>query len=61
MPGSTNPLPEPILTFLSEGSPRTNLVYINSSPPGQNDRHLADDVLKCIFVNENFCILIIFH
>ena len=38
--------------------------YINcctvfiSSPPGQNDRHFADDIFKCIFVNEKFCILI---
>ena len=26
--------------------------------PGQNGRHLADDVLACIFVNEKVCILI---
>ena len=31
---------------------------INSSPPGQNGRQFADDSLKCIFVNEKFCILI---
>ena len=31
--------------------------YINSSPPGQNGRHFADDVFGCIFVNEKFCIL----
>ena len=30
----------------------------NSSPPGQNGRHFADDIFRCIFVNENFCILI---
>ena len=30
----------------------------NSSPPGHNDRHLADDILKRIFVNKRFCILI---
>ena len=31
----------------------------NPSPPGQNGRHFADDIfLKCIFVNEKFCILI---
>ena len=30
----------------------------NSSPPGQNGRHFADDSFKCIFVNEKFCILI---
>ena len=31
---------------------------VNSSPPGQNGRHLADDIFRCIFVNEKFCILI---
>ena len=30
----------------------------NSSPPGQNGRHLADDIFRCIFVNENYFILI---
>ena len=29
-----------------------------SSPPGQNDRHFADDIFRCIFVNEKICILI---
>ena len=31
---------------------------VNSSPPGQNGRHVADDIIRCIFVNEKFCILI---
>ena len=31
---------------------------INSFPPGQNGRHFAGDIFICIFVNENFCILI---
>ena len=31
---------------------------INSFPSGQNGRHFADDVFKCIFVNEKFCISI---
>ena len=31
---------------------------INSSPLGQNGPHFADDIFRCIFVNENFCILI---
>ena len=31
---------------------------VNSSPPGQNGRHFADDIFRCIFVNEKFCILI---
>ena len=31
---------------------------LNSSPPGQNGRHFADDIFRCIFVNEKLCILI---
>ena len=31
---------------------------INSSPPGQNGRHFADDIFKYIFVNEKLCSLI---
>ena len=40
---------------------RRNITYgwtVNSSPPGHNGRHFADDVLKRIFFNENCCILI---
>ena len=32
--------------------------YINSYPAGQNGRHFTDDISRCIFVNETFCILI---
>ena len=28
----------------------------NSQRPRQNGRHFADDILKCIFLNENVCI-----
>ena len=28
-----------------------------TSSPGQNDRHFPDDILKCIFLNENVWIL----
>ena len=31
---------------------------VNSSPPGQNGRHFADDVFRCIFMNEKLSILI---
>ena len=31
---------------------------LNLSPPGQNGRYFADDILRCIFVNERFRILI---
>ena len=27
---------------------------LNSSPPGQDGRHFADDIFTCIFVNEKF-------
>ena len=30
----------------------------NSSPLGQNGRQFADDIFRCIFVNENVCISI---
>ena len=30
----------------------------NSSTPGENGRHFADDIFKCIFFDEKFCILI---
>ena len=35
-----------------------HLWWVNTSPPGQNDRYFADDILICILVNEKFCILI---
>ena len=31
---------------------------VNSSAPWQNGRHFADDIFRCIFVNEKFYILI---
>ena len=31
---------------------------INSSTPWQSGRHFADDIFRCIFLNEKFCILI---
>ena len=36
----------------------SNIVAINTLRPRQNGRHFADDIFKCIFVNENVCILI---
>ena len=32
--------------------------FFNSSPLGQNGRHFADNIFKCIFMDEKFCILI---
>ena len=34
------------------------LVKFNSSPPGQNGHRFPDDIFRCIFMNEKFCILI---
>ena len=34
------------------------LVLINSSPPGQNGCYFADNIFRCIFMNEKFWILI---
>ena len=31
---------------------------VNSLTPGQNGCHFTDDIFRCIFVNEKFCILI---
>ena len=33
-------------------------ISFNSSPPGQDGRHIADDTFNCIFVIEKFCIKI---
>ena len=32
--------------------------WFDSSPPNKNGRHFPDDIFKCIFMNETFCILI---
>ena len=31
---------------------------LNAFPPGQNGRHFPDDISKCIFMNEEFRILV---
>ena len=36
----------------------TRFHCVNSSSPGQNGRHFPDDIFKCVFMNEKFCILI---
>ena len=33
-------------------------LWLTLSPPSQNGHHFAEDVSKCIFVNEKFCLLI---
>ena len=47
-----------VLRLVKHDDHRADLRFINSSPPGQNGRCLADDIFKCIFMNEKFCILI---
>ena len=36
-------------------------IFITTLRPEQNGRHFAYNIFKCIFWNENFCILIEFH
>ena len=48
----------PVIMSFSQNKVEALEGSINSSPPGQNGRHFADDVCRCIFVNEKFCILI---
>ena len=31
---------------------------LQTSSPAQNGRHFADNIYKCIFLNQKFCILI---
>ena len=35
-----------------------DVLTLNSSPPGQNGRHFADDIFKRVFLNEKVRILI---
>ena len=35
-----------------------SIYKFNSSTPGQNAAHFADDIFRCIFPNEKYCILI---
>ena len=37
---------------------RDESINLNSFLPGQNGRNFEDDIFRCIFVNENLCILI---
>ena len=53
---------ERLLTRKSCFKDRSSCFYFvwsfNSSPPGQIDHHFADDIFRCIFVNEKCCIVI---
>ena len=37
---------------------RRGIFSLTHSPPGQNGRHFADEILRCLFENEKFWILI---
>ena len=63
--GITHPVPndEPLtnhylMTHPTDVLCSTGLQWVNSFSPVQNGRHFADDIFRCIFVNETFCILI---
>ena len=51
------PLPAPNQAWWVD-TLRYFLIYYNSSPPGLNGRHFADDIFRRIFVNEKYCLLI---
>ena len=44
--------------FVTEPMRQNWWIWVNSSPPGQNGGHFADDIFGCVSVNEKFCILI---
>ena len=49
------------MIYIQEPIPQTRQAWslsIGLSVPGQNGRHFADDIFKCIFMNEYFSILI---
>ena len=50
-------LPEPMTTDFTDPY---MLQYVNRLKPRQNGRHFPDDILKCIFLNENVYISIKF-
>ena len=52
------PLSGPMMISLLMHICVTQPQWVNSSPPEQNGCHFADNVFKCISVNEKFCIAI---
>ena len=46
----------PIIYLGSEST--THRQSVVTHPPRQNSHHFADDIFRCNFVNEKFCILI---
>ena len=52
------PLSEPMMVRLRTHICVTRPQWIDSSPLGQNGCLFTDDIFRCIFINEKFCILI---
>ena len=47
-----------IISVVAVVIPDNICASVNTLKPEQNGWHFADDILKCIFLKENFCILI---
>ena len=60
----TEPVPDQLVLYTYMNLMKTTPENIqshdsfNSFPPGQKGRHCTNDLFRCIFVNETFCILI---
>ena len=52
----TKESPEPMLIKYEDITCHGVNEWVNSSLPGLNDRHFADDIFRCIFLNENLWI-----
>ena len=46
------------MIYIKKLSAAPSIKTFNSSSPGQNGRHFADDIFKYIFMKGKFCILI---
>ena len=55
----TRPSAVPMLTYVLQNISTSAPIRLNlNSSPGQNGHQFADDIFKCIFMNDKFCILI---
>ena len=52
------PLSEPMMNILLTHICVTRLQWVKSLRPEQNGHHFADNIFKCIFLNENYCTLV---
>ena len=58
VPSGNKPLPEVMLTQILSPYGVTRPQWVNSLTLRQNDHHFTD-IVKCIFINENCCILVL--